>query len=52
MLKFADDTKVICPIENEDYGETLQADLARLMDGLNITDKRSRHVNKDNCISG
>ena len=29
MLKFADDTKVICPIENEDYGETLQADQDR-----------------------
>ena len=35
MLKFADDTKVICPIENEDYGETLQADLDRLMDWSN-----------------
>ena len=32
MLKFADVTKVICPIENEDYGESLQADLDRLMD--------------------
>ena len=35
MLKFAGDTKVICPIENEDYGETLQADLDRLMDWSN-----------------
>ena len=35
MLKFADDTKVICPIENEDYGEMLQADLDRLMDWSN-----------------
>ena len=35
MLKFADDTKVICPIENEDYGETLQADLDRVMDWSN-----------------
>ena len=25
MLKFADDTKVICPIEKEEYGEKLQA---------------------------
>ena len=32
ILKFADDTKVICPIENEEYGETLQAVLDRLMD--------------------
>ena len=31
MLMFADDTKVICPIENEEYGETLQADIDRLM---------------------
>ena len=30
-LKFADDTKVICPIENEEYGEILQADLDRLV---------------------
>ena len=35
MLKFADDTKVICPIVNEEYGETLQTDLDRLMDGSN-----------------
>ena len=35
MLKFADDTKVICLIENEDYGEMLQADLDRLMDWSN-----------------
>ena len=32
VLMFADDTKVICSIENEEYGETLQADLDRLMD--------------------
>ena len=31
MLKFADDTKVICPIENEEYGVTLQTDLDRLV---------------------
>ena len=35
MLKFPDDTKVICPIENEEYGETLQADLDRLVDWSN-----------------
>ena len=35
MLKFADDTKVICPMEKEEYGETLQADLDRLMDWSN-----------------
>ena len=33
MLKCADNTKVICPIENEEYGETLQADLDRLWIG-------------------
>ena len=35
MLKFADDTKVICPIENDEYGDTLQADIDRLMDWSN-----------------
>ena len=35
MSKFAGDTKVICPIENAAYGETLQADLDRLMDWSN-----------------
>ena len=35
MLKFADDTKVICPIEKEEYGGMLQADLDRLMDWSN-----------------
>ena len=35
MLKFADDTKVICPIENGEYGETLQVDLDILMDWSN-----------------
>ena len=32
MLKLTDDTKVICPIEKEEYGEMLQAHLDRLMD--------------------
>ena len=29
MLKFADNTKVICPIEKEESGATLQADLEK-----------------------
>ena len=35
MLKFADDTKVICPIEKEENGATLQADLDKLLDWSN-----------------
>ena len=35
MLKFADDTTVICPIEKEENGETLQAYIDRLLDGSN-----------------
>ena len=34
MLKFADDTKGICPIEEEN-GATLQADLDKLLDWSN-----------------
>ena len=30
MLTFVDDTKVICPIEYEDSGETLQTDLDQI----------------------
>ena len=32
MLKFADDTKFICPIEKEVYGAKLQADPDRFLD--------------------
>ena len=35
MLKFADDTTVICPIEKEENGATLQADLDKLLDWSN-----------------
>ena len=35
MLKFADDTKVICPIEKEEDGATLQADLEKIIDWSN-----------------
>ena len=35
MLKFANDTKVICPIEKEENGATLQADLDKLLDWSN-----------------
>ena len=35
MLKFADDTKVLCPIEKEENGATLQADLDKLLDWSN-----------------
>ena len=35
MLKFADDTKVICSIEKEVNGATLQADLDKLLDWSN-----------------
>ena len=35
MLKFADDTKVICPMENEENEATLQADLDKLLDWSN-----------------
>ena len=46
MFKFADDTKVICPIENEEYGETLQADIDILMDWSN---KWQMQFNKEKC---
>ena len=35
MLKFADDTKVICPIENEENLATLQADIDKLINWSN-----------------
>ena len=35
MLKFADDTKVICSIEKEENGAMLQEDLDRLLDWSN-----------------
>ena len=35
MLMFADDTTVICPIEKEENGATLQADLDKLLDRSN-----------------
>ena len=35
MLKFTDDTTVICPIEKEENGAMLQADLDRLLDWTN-----------------
>ena len=35
MLKFADDNKVMCPIEKEENGATLQVDLDRLVDWSN-----------------
>ena len=46
MLKFADDTKVICPIENEEYGETLHAALNILM---NWSNKWQMQFNIDKC---
>ena len=46
MLEFADDTNVICPIENEEYGETLQADIDRLMDWSN---KWKMQFNVEKC---
>ena len=46
MLNFADDTKVICPIESEEYRETLQTDIDELMDWSN---KGQMQFNKEKC---
>ena len=46
MLKFADDTKVICPIEKEENGATLQADLDKLLDWSN---KWQMQFNLEKC---
>ena len=35
MLKFDDDTKVICPIEKQENRATLHADLEKLLDWSN-----------------
>ena len=46
MLKFADDTKVICAIEKEENGATLQADLDKLLDWSN---KWQMQFNLEKC---
>ena len=46
MLKFADDTTVICPIEKEENGATLQADLDKLLDWSN---KWQMQFNLEKC---
>ena len=46
IITFADDTKVICPIENDENGETLQAYLDRLMDWSN---KWQMQFNVEKC---
>ena len=46
MLKFVDDTKVICPIEKEENGATLQADLDKLLDWSN---KWQMQFNLEKC---
>ena len=46
MLKFANDTKVICPIEKEENGTTLQADQDKLLDWSN---KWQMQFNLEKC---
>ena len=46
MLKFADDTKVICPIDKVENGATLQADLDKLLDWSN---KWQMQFNLEKC---
>ena len=46
MLNFADDTKVICPIEKEENGATLHADLDKLLDWSN---KWQMQFNLEKC---
>ena len=46
MLKFVDDTKVICPMEKEENGATLQADLDKLLDWSN---KWQMQFNLEKC---
>ena len=46
MLKFADDIKVICSIEKEENGATLQADLDKLLDWSN---KWQMQFNLEKC---